>query len=78
MHKVGHNKGHSRCENTLIFLQNFQQLLIPLIYKIVFKNASPLGYMIVLIYQKQGSQGVKTGFTPPKNEVAPGKNEVHI
>ncbi len=72
-----HNKGHSRCENTPIIVPNLQLFIIPLIYKIVFKNASPLGFMIVVICQKQGSQGVKTGFTPPKNEVAPEKNEVH-
>ena len=58
--------------------QILHQILIPLIYKIVFKNASPLGFVIVLIYQKQGSRWVKNLFTPSKNEISPRKNEVHI
>ena len=56
----------------------FTVFLIPLIYKIVFKNASPLGFVIVLIYQKQGSRWVENLFTPSKNEISPRKNEVHI
>ena len=58
--------------------QILHQILIPLIYKIVFKNASPLGFVVALIYQKQGSRWVKNLFTPSKNEISPRKNEVHI
>jgi len=77
-HKKGHYRGITRGIVDAKMHRFFTVFLIPLIYKIVFKNASPLGFVIVIIYQKQGSRWVKNLFTPSKNEISPRKNEVHI
>ena len=47
-------------------------------YKIVFKNDSPLGFMIENYFKKPGLLGVETPFIPQKNEMHSEKNEVHI
>lgn len=81
---MGYNKGHKVGDRnfanredevikiadvTIRYVRKKRFSIIPLIYKIVFKNASPLGFMIVLLYVKQGSAGDKNGFTPLKTKL---------
>ncbi len=61
-----------------IILNKMGLFVIPLIYKIVFKNASPLGFMIEKYYQKMGCIPVEIGFIGQKNEMHWEKNEVYL
>lgn len=76
VYKLGYNKGHSWCIIASICTPILPILLMHQFYKIVFKNTSPLGFMI--------EDWVKNGFNrgslgkEPKNEILPRKNGVHI
>ena len=51
------------------FLNNCVIINSPIFYKIVFKNDSPLGFMIEVFMKKPGLGGGNTLFTAVKNEV---------
>lgn len=52
-----------------IMLDEMQIFAMPLIYKIVFKNASPLGFMIVIYTKNRVHRGLKQGLYPLKTKL---------
>lgn len=49
----------------------------PTFYNFVFKNVSPLGFMIEVFIKKPGLRGGSLGQKPPKNEVHTGFTPIY-
>ncbi len=64
VYKLGYNKGYSWCIIVPIYTPILPILLMHQFYKIVFKNASPLGFMIEVWVKNRVQQGFFGSKTP--------------